>query len=59
MCGALTEVVADVRRALRAGGVSVGRRAAGAQAVDGELRGLVAAGRTAEAQTRLLERLGG
>ena len=56
-CAALTEVVADARRVLRARGVSVGadrwRRA-----VDSELRLLVAAGRAADARSRLLERLG-
>jgi siroheme synthase-like protein len=56
-CAALTEVVADARRVLRARGVSVDadrwRRA-----VDSELRLLVAAGRAADARRRLLERLG-
>ena len=54
---ALTEVVADARRVLRARGVSADadrwRRA-----VDAELRHLVAAGRAADARSRLLERLG-
>jgi siroheme synthase-like protein len=53
----LTEIMAEVRRALREAGISLGadrwRRA-----VDGELRALVATGRTAEAQARLRERLG-
>jgi len=56
-CATLTEVVAGARRVLRARGVSVG---AGRwrEAVDAELRGLVAAGRAAEAHSRLLEWLG-
>jgi precorrin-2 dehydrogenase/sirohydrochlorin ferrochelatase len=53
----LTEIMAEVRRALMEAGISPGadrwRRA-----VDGELRALVATGRTAEAQARLRERLG-
>jgi len=53
----LTEVVAAVRRALSEGGVSLDG-ARWRQALDGELRSLVAAGRTAEAQARLRERLG-
>ena len=54
---ALTEVVASVRRTLR----DAGRSPEAAQwrsALDGELRGLVASGRTAEASDRLRERLG-
>ena len=54
---ALTEVVAAVRRALSEGGVSLDA-ARWRQALDGELRSLVAAGRTAEAHARLRERLG-
>lgn len=57
-CGALAEVVADARRVLRARGVSVGADG-WRDAVDAELRGLVAAGSAADAHTRLLERLGG
>ena len=53
----LTEVVAAVRRALSEGGVSLDG-ARWRQALDGELRSLVAAGRTAEAQAQLRERLG-
>ena len=53
----LTEVVAAVRRALSEGAVSLDG-ARWRQALDGELRSLVAAGRTAEAQARLRERLG-
>ena len=53
----LAEVVAAVRRALSEGGVSLGA-ARWRQALDGELRSLAAAGRTAEAQARLRERLG-
>ena len=53
----LTEIMAEVRRALTEAGISLDadrwRRA-----VDGELRALVATGRTAEAQARLRERLG-
>ena len=54
---ALTEVVAAVRRGLSEGGVSLDA-ARWRQALDGELRSLVAAGRTAEAHARLRERLG-
>lgn len=55
--GTLTEIVARLRRELREGGVApdAGRWR---QALDGELRSLVAAGRTVEAQMRLRERLG-
>jgi siroheme synthase-like protein len=53
----LAEVVAAVRRALSQGGVTLDG-ARWRQALDGELRSLVAAGRTAEAQARLRERLG-
>ena len=54
---ALTDVVASVRRALSEDGVSLdaGRWR---QALDGELRSLVAAGRTTEARARLRDRLG-
>ena len=55
--GALTEVVGSVRRSLSEGGVSLDA-ARWRQALDGELRRLVAAGRTAEARARLRERLG-
>jgi siroheme synthase-like protein len=55
--GALVEVVAETRRALRERGVSLD--AAGwRQAVDEELRRLAAAGRLDEARRRLRERLG-
>jgi siroheme synthase-like protein len=57
-CGALAEVVASARRVLRARGVSVGGDG-WRDAVDTELRGLVASGRGADAHARLLERLGG
>ena len=54
---ALTGVVADVRSALRAEGVSLdAERWRGA--LDAEVRRLVAAGRTAEAGAHLRERLG-
>jgi precorrin-2 dehydrogenase len=53
----LTEVVADVRRALSEDGVSVDAER-WRQALDGELRSLVAAGRTTEARARLRDRLG-
>jgi precorrin-2 dehydrogenase / sirohydrochlorin ferrochelatase len=53
----LTEVVADVRRALRQDGISLDAER-WRQAVDGEMRSQVAAGRTAEARARLRERLG-
>jgi len=54
---ALTDVVASVRSALSGDGVSLdaGRWR---YAVDGDLRSLVAAGRTTEARARLWERLG-
>ncbi len=54
---ALTEVMAEVRRSLREGGISF-HADRWRQALDCELRKLAAAGRTAEARTRLLERLG-
>jgi precorrin-2 dehydrogenase / sirohydrochlorin ferrochelatase len=54
---ALAEVVSSARRALSEGGVSLDA-ARWRQALDGELRRLVAAGRTAEAHARLKERLG-
>lgn len=54
---ALTEVVADVRRALRERGVALDAERWRA-ALDGELKRLVAAGRPAEARDRLRERLG-
>ena len=53
----LTAVMAEVRRALSEGGVSLDA-ARWRQALDGELRSLVAAGRTADAHARLRERLG-
>jgi siroheme synthase-like protein len=53
----LTEVMADVRRSLREDGVSLDAER-WRQALDGELRSLVAAGRTTEARARLRERLG-
>lgn len=54
---ALTDVMAEVRRTLREGGISIDAER-WRQALDGELRRLAGAGRTAEARTRLLERLG-
>ena len=54
---ALTDVMAEVRRTLRAGGISLDAEC-WRGALDDELRRLAAAGRTAEARTRLLERLG-
>ena len=54
---ALTELVAAVRYALSQGGVSLDA-ARWRRALDGELRSLVAAGRTTEAQAHLRERLG-
>jgi len=54
---ALTDVMAEVRRTLREGGISLDAER-WRKALDGELRRLAAAGRTAEARTRLLERLG-
>ena len=53
----LTEVIADVRRSLREDGVSLDAER-WRQALDGELRSLVAAGRTTEARARLRELLG-
>lgn len=53
----LTDVVAEVRRTLREGGISLDAER-WRKALDGELRRLAAAGRTAEARTRLRERLG-
>jgi siroheme synthase-like protein len=53
----LTDVVASVRRALSEDGVSLDAER-WRQALDGELRSLVAAGRTTEARARLRERLG-
>jgi precorrin-2 dehydrogenase/sirohydrochlorin ferrochelatase len=53
----LTDVVASVRRALSEAGVSLDAER-WRQALDGELRSLVAAGRTTEARARLRERLG-
>ena len=53
----LTEVMADVRRALSEDGVSLDAER-WRQALDGELRSLVAAGRTTEARARLRDRLG-
>ena len=55
--GALTDVMARVRRELRDGGVALDAER-WRQALDGELRRLVAAGHTIEAQARLRERLG-
>lgn len=53
----LTDVMAEVRRTLRGEGISLdAERWRGA--LDEELRRLAAAGRTEEARTRLLERLG-
>ena len=53
----LTDVVGDVRRSLREGGISLDAERWW-EALDRELRSLAAAGRTAEAQARLKERLG-
>ena len=53
----LTEVIADVRRSLREDGVSLDAER-WRQALDGELRSLVAAGRTTQARARLRELLG-
>jgi len=53
----LTDVMGDVRRSLREGGIALDAERWW-QALDGELRSLAAAGRTAEAQARLRERLG-
>ena len=55
--GALTEVVADVRRALRDRGIALDAQR-WRDALDDELKRLVAAGRSAEACDRLRERLG-
>jgi len=55
--GVLTDVVASVRSALSEDGVSPDAER-WRQALDGELRSLVAAGRTTEARARLRERLG-
>jgi siroheme synthase-like protein len=54
---ALTAVMADVRRTLRESGISLDAER-WRQALDGELRTLAAAGRTAEAESHLRERLG-
>jgi siroheme synthase-like protein len=54
---AVTAVMAEVRRTLREGGISLDAER-WRQALDGELRKLAAAGRTSEARSRLLERLG-
>jgi len=54
---ALTEVVADVRRGLRERGIAPAAQR-WRDALDGELKRLVAAGRPAEARERLRERLG-
>lgn len=53
----LTEVVADVRGALRERGIALDAQR-WRDALDGELKRLVAAGRPAEARERLRERLG-
>ena len=53
----LTDVMAEVRRTLRDGGISLDAER-WREALDDELRWLAAAGRTAEARSRLLERLG-
>ena len=53
---ALTDVMAEVRRTLRAGGISLDAER-WREALDDELRRLAAAGRTDEARTCLLERL--
>ena len=54
---AVTAVMAEVRRTLREGGISLDAER-WRQALDGELRRLAAADRTAEAQAHLRERLG-
>lgn len=54
---ALTEVVADVRRGLRERSIALDAQR-WRDALDGELRRLVASGRPAEARERLRERLG-
>jgi precorrin-2 dehydrogenase / sirohydrochlorin ferrochelatase len=53
----LTDVMAEVRRTLRDEGISL-HADRWREALDDELRRLAAAGRTDEARTRLLERLG-
>ena len=53
----LTDVMGSVRRSLREDGISLDAER-WRQALDGELRRLAAAGRTAEARARLKERLG-
>ena len=53
----LTQIMAEVRRALREHGVSLDA-ARWRQALDGEVRGLVTVGRIAAARARLRERLG-
>jgi siroheme synthase-like protein len=55
---ALTEVVADVRRELRERGIALDAQR-WRDALDGELKRLVAAGRPAEARERLRERIEG
>jgi siroheme synthase-like protein len=55
--GALTEMVAEVRRSLRERGIALDAER-WREALDTELRRLVAAGRPAEARERLRERLG-
>jgi hypothetical protein len=53
----LTKVVADMRGALRERGIALDAQR-WRDALDGELKRLVAAGRPAEARERLRERLG-
>ena len=53
----LTDVMAEVRRTLRDGGISLDAER-WREALDDELRRLAAAGHTAEVRSRLLERLG-
>jgi precorrin-2 dehydrogenase / sirohydrochlorin ferrochelatase len=53
----LTDVVGDVRRSLREGGISLDAER-WRQALDRELRSLAAGGRVVEARARLKERLG-
>lgn len=55
--GALTDLVADVRVALRRRGLSLDAER-WRRALDGELRRLVTAGQATEARQRLVERLG-
>jgi siroheme synthase-like protein len=55
--GALTEMVAEVRRSLRERGIALDAER-WREALDAELKRLVAAGRPAEARERLRERLG-